>query len=141
VEPTLPAEAQGTDAAAAEAFVRFYWEMVNYAQATGDTATLGQLADESCSACTSGIEGIEKTYREGGSISGGGVSVSRAKAKQISSREGVSFIVAARTRVEPQVVRGVDGKSQEFPGGESALQFVVRALAGDWTVMRIDVKE
>ena len=32
VEPTLPPEAQGKDEAAAEAFVRYYWELVNYAQ-------------------------------------------------------------------------------------------------------------
>ena len=40
VEPTLPPEAQGKDEAAAEAFVRYFWDLVNYAQETGDVKTL-----------------------------------------------------------------------------------------------------
>lgn len=141
VAPTLPAEAQGTDAAAAEAFVRFYWETVNYAQATGDTESLRQLGDNSCSACTSGADGIEETFQGGGSILGGEVLVSRATARRVTSRVGAAFAVNVEASTRPQVVRAPDGSSQKFEGGESAFQFILRVLDGAWSVMRLDVTE
>ena len=43
VEPTLPPEAEGKGPKAAEAFVRHYYDSVDYAQQTGDTKHLRSL--------------------------------------------------------------------------------------------------
>src|SRR6478609_11779950 len=60
--PTLPPEAQGTGPDAAEAFVKFYWATVNYAQATGDIDALRKLGDNSCKACRGGVGYLEEVF-------------------------------------------------------------------------------
>ena len=42
----MPAAAKRHTAAGAEAFVQFYWEMVNYAQRSGDVDGLRVLGDK-----------------------------------------------------------------------------------------------
>ena len=76
VAPTMPATARGTDAAAAEAFVKFYWVMVNYAQATGDLSGLASLSSKECAACRAGADSLREIFAKGGQIVGGGGDVS-----------------------------------------------------------------
>ena len=71
VEPTMPAEARGTDAAAAEAFVKFYWEMVNYAEQSSDLAGLRRIAAPECNACKQGMRYLKDVFEAGGEIAGG----------------------------------------------------------------------
>src|SRR4051812_38018201 len=42
-QPTMPEAARGSDASSAEAFVKFYWDVVNYAQTSGDLDPLRGL--------------------------------------------------------------------------------------------------
>jgi hypothetical protein len=79
LEPTMPAAARGTDAAAAEAFVKYYWEMVNYAQATGDLGGLESITDQSCTACQAGLESLRRIIADHGQITGGVNSLSRVR--------------------------------------------------------------
>jgi hypothetical protein len=76
IEPTMPAAAQGTDAAAAEAFVKFYWEMVNYAQATGDLDGLRSISPADCEACQRGVDYLDSVFRRDGRVRGGENSLS-----------------------------------------------------------------
>lgn len=139
VEPTMPAEAEGEDAAAAEAFVRFYWEMVNYAQATGNVTGLSAVAATSCAACASGLDGIVDTYAAGGSISGGRVSVENARAREISSRSGSAFSVEVTARVNPQTISEPGQRPEKFDGGPVNFKIVVRSNVDGWKIMRVDV--
>ncbi|WP_459976177.1 DUF6318 family protein, partial [Nocardioides pyridinolyticus] len=59
-----------TDAAAAEAFVEFFFDMVTYAQTTGDVAGLQALA-RLCDGCDGGTDSIVDIYARGGEIRGG----------------------------------------------------------------------
>ena len=69
-EPTLPPEANGNDEAAAEAFIRYYWDVVDYAQLTGDLRTLKKLSLPSCASCNSGNAYLREMYAAGGSLEG-----------------------------------------------------------------------
>src|SRR4051794_5689323 len=71
IAPSMPAAAMDADAAAAEAFVSFYWKTVNYAQATGDLEPLSRLGAPTCKACKSGVEYLKDVYENGGKIDGG----------------------------------------------------------------------
>ena len=138
VEPTLPAEAVGEDAAAAEAFVRFYWEMVNYAQATGDTDGLATLEAANCRACVGGRESIELTYRNGGSIAGGVSEVLSAESTRLAVTSGKAFRVVASVKSTPQIVRIPGEKESRNEGGEYDFDFIVQFVDG-WKVARWDV--
>ncbi len=64
-EPTPPAAMANFDEAGAKAFAEFYWEVVSYAQATGDTGLLATLELPGCGVCQGGREDIEKAYSDG----------------------------------------------------------------------------
>lgn len=67
--PALPAEAEGTSPAAAKAFVRHYFEQINYAALTGDTGTLRELSTDDCESCDAIASNVERIYNAGGHIS------------------------------------------------------------------------
>jgi hypothetical protein len=132
--PTMPPAAKGTDAAAAEAFVAFYWDTVNYAQASGDVAPLKVLADQ-CKGCDSGVAFIEAAYADGGEIRGGGGTVSRLKTVFIN-REGENWaIVECRVRSTEQVVdRPGSGNDERYPGGSADLRIYLQPTTDSWAV-------
>lgn len=134
VAPTLPASAKGTDAAAAEAFVAFYWDTVNYAQMTGDVAPLKALAHR-CNGCDSGVEFIESAYADGGEIRGGDGKVSSLKTVFIN-REGENWaVVECRVRSTEQVVdRPGNGGDERYPGGSADLRIYLQPTTDSWAV-------
>jgi len=74
--PTLPAAAEGDSVRAAEAFVRHYIELLNYAMTTGDTKAF-RAASRDCEGCDRYAELFEEQYDRGGSNKSRGWSVSR----------------------------------------------------------------
>ncbi|WP_193605024.1 DUF6318 family protein [Nocardioides dongkuii] len=139
VEPTLPPEAEGDDAAAAEAFVRHYWEMVNYAQATGDVAGLRRLESPTCEACAGGRRTIEETYGAGGSIEGGEARVSSAQAGRLGTAVGRVFGVTVEVDIAEQVVNEPGAETVRHDGGTFTFDFIVQNERGSLLVARWDV--
>lgn len=70
--PTMPPEAQGTSPAAAKAFVRHYFDQINYAALTGDTAPLRALSTVDCESCDAIASNVERIYNGGGHIRSNG---------------------------------------------------------------------
>lgn len=73
--PAMPEIAQDESAAGAEAFVRHYIDVLNYAAVTGETEELKQLSSPDCSGCEKYIDLYESTYADGGYFTGGEWSV------------------------------------------------------------------
>lgn len=70
-EPELPSEATKATEAGARAFIHHYWDLINYAQLTGDVSALRKLSAASCDGCAAGIRAIRRHYVEGGRLEGG----------------------------------------------------------------------
>lgn len=138
VEPSLPAEAEGEDAAAAEAFVRFYWEMVNYAESSGQIQGLSDLGLESCTACAGGAADIARIYGAGGSVSGGVVIVTKTKASPFTSGPARGFAVVVDVDISPQVIREPGKKPKRYSGGPNTFQFIVQREEAAWRIGRWD---
>ena len=135
VEPTLPAEAAGEDAAAAEAFVRHYWAMADYAQATGDVVAFRRLGAPSCGACTAAADFVQGVYAKGGEISGGETQISRIDSTRLESGGGVSFQVKLVVSNSAQVVDHAGQKQDEtFPADRVSANFVVEFAGSGWVV-------
>lgn len=64
-EPSIPAAAQASGRAGAEAFVRYYIDLLNYAANTGDTTALRNVATN-CGGCADYAQLYETTYEAGG---------------------------------------------------------------------------
>ncbi|MBI2245838.1 MAG: hypothetical protein HYU55_18475 [Nocardioides sp.] len=137
VEPTMPAAARGSDAAAAEAFVRFYWEMVNYAQATGDVRGLKGLATK-CINCDNGVDFIANAYDKGGEIRGGEGTVSRLETHFVKRADGWWVIAECRVALTRQVVDlpGA-GHDQRYEGGSADIRLYLQPIADGWTIRSV----
>src|SRR4051794_697515 len=66
--PALPEAAKANTKAGAIAFVKYYVQLINHAQATGDVAALAAVEDPGCSSCASGRRLLKKIYESGGHI-------------------------------------------------------------------------
>lgn len=135
VEPTLPAAAEEATKAGAEAFVEYYVALINYAQKTGDVATLTDIAEPACEGCRAGTDSIAEIYRRGGRITGGAYEVRRLETSRATKE---SWTVIAHLRVGDQTVRGAGDLDQTYPGGRSKLLFGTWHRAGRWTVSTLE---
>ncbi len=131
IAPTLPPEAQGKGVKAAEAFVRHYYETVNYAQATGDTHYLRSLGSPGCSACTGGVDTIDRVVNQGGTIEGGAYTVTDATVSSRRDFPGAAlYYVTVQVVSADQRVTGTKGLDGHYGGGRTKLRFGVLASDG-----------
>lgn len=135
VEPTLPADAEGTNQSAAETFVRFYWDVVNYATKTGDVQLMRELDQPSCEGCEAGIQGIERIYQRGGRIVGGDYQVVRLKAVQSASGR---WTVVAHTKVGRQRAVEAGDLNREYPAGRDKWLVALARFRGAWSVSTLE---
>ncbi|HEY0952440.1 DUF6318 family protein [Nocardioides sp.] len=134
VEPTMPAAARGDDAAAAEAFVKFYWEMADYAQETGDVAGLAALSPKGCKACQQVLDFLESVYRRDGHIRGGETKISDASTAPVGS-EGNLLVVRYVLANSHQVVDLPGTKrDEEYEAGTVRIETIVRLTANGWRI-------
>ncbi|WP_122816461.1 DUF6318 family protein [Nocardioides pantholopis] len=135
VEPTLPAEAEGTDAAAAKAFVEFYWEMADYAQATGDAQGLQRLGADTCEPCRTAVAFVEEAYRDEGQVRGGETTLSAINSAELQTRTGTATQVKLKVTSTDQVVDYPGNRPDDrYPGGTVRASFVVTRDSGQWLV-------
>src|SRR5438128_15619 len=69
--PVMPAVAKEKSRAGAQAFVRHYIDVLNYATFTGDTKAAHSLDGGQCQSCRRMLHSIENIYAAGGHVEGG----------------------------------------------------------------------
>jgi hypothetical protein len=128
--PVMPAAASENTKAGAIAFVRYYIELINHAQATGDVGRLQAVEDASCKSCTNGRKYLATIYGAGGHISGGAWTVQSATAQ----RSGDNWAVTVKGSFAPSDVFATPGaQAKHARGGPTLTNFVVWR-ASDWKV-------
>lgn len=128
-EPVLPEAAKEPTEAGARAFITYYWDLINYAQVTGDVKTLRRTSAANCAGCTAGIDGIRDVYKDGGRVEGGDYSVSIAELSELDGPANAfvfEALVTARNTAQTIVRR--DGT--EHRSNPSSAQL---AVAASWT--------
>ncbi len=122
------------------AFVKHYWAMVNYAQATGDLAGLREISSDKCVACKAGLKYLEKVFADDGAISGG---VSRVLDPQavFARRNGTTYaVVEFRLRTTPQTVNfPAHARDKRYEGGTSAMRSRLSPATTGWVMDYWDV--
>ncbi|MBA2953382.1 hypothetical protein HZF07_06625 [Nocardioides sp. CGMCC 1.13656] len=132
--PEMPQAAKGTDAAAAEAFVKFYWETVNFAQATGDVEDLSRLSTK-CVNCDNGIEFIKSVYSDGGTIDGGDGKPTHIETRFTNLQGEWWAIVDCTVALTPQDVDASGTEHDEhYAGGQRAIRMYLQPSEGSWVV-------
>jgi hypothetical protein len=132
--PTLPAAAKGRGAAAAEAFVRFYFANVNFAQRTGQTSRLEGLALR-CTGCAAGVASIRATYRGGGAIRGGDATADNWKIGFLKRSTEDWAVVETRVSTTKQTIDMPGSTHDErYPAGHTRVRLVLQPRRGSWVV-------
>ncbi|GAA3519490.1 DUF6318 family protein [Nocardioides daeguensis] len=138
VEPELPVEATEASEAGARAFIAYYWELINYAQVTGDVKGLRAASGKSCEGCNAGLEAIRSLYEGGGHIQGGQytpvvVKLNRLQGKGLTAFEALLTV----TNVE-QVVLDGDGSEHRSAAGSASVAVACQWSAGTWHMEVMD---
>ena len=137
--PVMPATAKEKSKRGAGLFVRHYVAVLNYAGSTGETSDLEALSAKSCVKCRALVEGIQRVYRNGGSITGGGWHISKVRHYGF---DGDVYLLDVIIQSDPQTMRpSASASPQEFPGASNRLRaFVLSRSAASWQVAEIDPK-
>jgi len=135
VEPTLPATAADGSKAGAEAFIAYFWDLANYAQATGDTAGLRALGAESCGGCRGAFDFIDEVYGAGGSITGGEYTLGELDTERlVTNNDVVIFRSTFPTTNTRQVVRRPDKQAEVFEASTVRARFTLSYQPKGWQV-------
>lgn len=134
--PEMPNEAAEASAAGAEAWVRHWIDLLNYAYDTGDTEPLAALSPSVCKVCSGTISDINEIYGAGGRLEGAEMVPSRVLSPPPDARNlvavGVTFTEAASIRVN------ADGSRTEEPAtAETEVGFVLVHENGAWQLRGI----
>ena len=124
-EPTMPPDGGLRTNAGAEAFVRYWIELVNYAQLSGDTRRLDSVTHSQCVGCNGLISTIRNAYASGGHIEGGTWHVGRLQALPLDF--GSEWAAYAKAKSDSQRVVNAAGKVSTYEGGRFGLYVYV-----DW---------
>lgn len=139
--PEMPPEARELTAAGAEAFVRYWFHLVNYGYASGDTSLLRSVSAESCQTCASTIETIENQYASGGSFRGGQISLPVVVASSPDASN--ASLVSISLDQEPLQRLNSGGDVMETSDGEADLSLgvLVEGASGTWRMAAIAPEE
>lgn len=114
--PALPDVAMQESSAGAVAFTEWWFDALNFATITGETAVLRDTFTTNCRTCENFVTQIDGAYGSGGSISGGHIRV-RADVPTVLQEGGVTL--AVQVEAEAGQVRDSDGEVLEELGAES----------------------
>jgi hypothetical protein len=136
VEPTMPAAAAAQTKAGAIAFAKYYWALVNYAQASGQTADLRAIQHDRCAACKGGARWIDQVHAHGGTITGGVYTLGKVTAQELSlpSTSSTAFAVIVRAKTSPESITGAGKLNDRYPASSPTITMTVQQVSGAWQV-------
>ena len=134
--PALPRGARKHSLAGAEAFVRHYIDLRNYASNTGKTSGLRHLS-RNCDGCNKYADLYESVYANGGYIKSSGWVVQFAQAYDLGPSSTVLVTVKApRMRFK----RDADDRKHIGRGGHYKLRFELKRTQQRWVVTHLGVQ-
>ena len=126
----MPDAARAHTRAGAKAFVSYYWQVVDYSQATLRVELLKEISQPTCTGCQGGIASIRTLALEGAVITGGEETLSDVAAAPM--KKGNPVLVTFDVHNEAQHIR-VPGKDEVLhPAGTSRMQMILVPTASGW---------
>ncbi|MFC5999371.1 DUF6318 family protein [Quadrisphaera sp. GCM10027208] len=136
--PEIPAEAKEMTEAGADAFARHWFDVVEYAYATGNTEPLRALAESECEICNASIAEIEERAQQGLITQGLNIEVLTSAAAPGDNR---GVVVTMTVRESDSRVVDADGEVQEESpaSGQIAVNVYVANAGTEWQLFEIGV--
>lgn len=139
-EPALPGAAKEATERGARAFIAYYWELINYAQVTGDVTALKRVSGPNCDGCNAGIEGIRDLYRDGGHIEGGDYAIRVVKLNALATGAEHSYEAKLTARTSEQQVVEPDGSTTTNPAASSTVVMAVIWADQAWRMEAMQIR-
>ena len=137
--PVLPAKAKGLTVESADAFTRFYLELLDYAKATGGTSAVRAWSDKGCIGCGQAIRDYDKVHKAGGAYSGDytytGYHASVVRLNKTKTGAEVKF-TAQVGRHSVTETRG--GAPRSYPGGPVRYRMTLVGRNGQWIAYELE---
>ncbi len=130
----MPPAARAPGRAGAEAFVRYYIDLLNYSGATGDTSTFS-AASQRCESCNKLAGNFRRTYRDGGYYRTKGWRVNTVFASEVNRDHYTAVAEVKETPIEWQVVAG--GPIRTLPEDKVNLRFSVLRASSRWLITEL----
>lgn len=143
VEPELPGAATQPSEAGARAFIAYYWELINYAQVTGDVKALRAVSGPNCAGCNAGIKGIRQRHRIGKHVVGGPfrINVNETSELTIASGELTGYHAVVLAEHDAQTAVATDGTEDVRAAGSSTFDMYLIWIDGSgWRTDVMDVR-
>lgn len=127
-QPALPEAATKATEAGARAFIAYYWDLINYAQVTGDVKALKKVSGPNCDGCQKGVEAVNELYESGGRAEGGAYELDISTVREVMPKNGQAFGIEAKYEVRnaPQtIIRGNGTTDVSEPGSTTFLSYLI----------------
>jgi serine/threonine protein kinase, bacterial len=115
-QPTLPSAPTAPTREGATSFVQYWFDLLNYADATGDPAPVLAAGIPGCKVCASDADAIRAAYRDGGSLRGGRYVVRRIIADGFFTPAGTVVVGVVFDRGPRTLVDSAGEVKSELPG-------------------------
>lgn len=134
--PQAPAIVSENSEEGAEAFVRHYIAVSNYATVTGDTTELQQLTHSQCEGCSIIIEYIDEIYDAGGFVTDNSWVIGDIETEMTTSDV---FISAEITTTSGKVKNATDAEIESIPAisEKELFFFTVQNSDQGWRVTQL----
>jgi len=131
--PVMPAQASADTRAGAIAFVRYYVELINHLQSTGDGAPVVAVSAKGCRSCEAVVAAARALYAAGGRVNGGAWSIDDTVARHPSP---TTWAVRVAGQLAPSTFTksGSDTPTTR-PGGKADARFVL-TFDRTWKVLQ-----
>ncbi|QWW18918.1 hypothetical protein I6B53_07145 [Schaalia sp. 19OD2882] len=137
VEPVLPAIAKEPSVEGAEAFIRYYLDLLAYSWYTGDTEKLEAVSGNPCKFCKNRIETIKDVYEKGGWEHGLRYTFSLAKPPILADDGRVALV--GTINASPHVL--FDERSvQKSTYHEHEVEIQGKWISGQWVLWACVIK-
>jgi hypothetical protein len=136
--PSPPA-ALGADREGAEEFIRYFWGVFNYTQATGATDLLRSISDSKCTFCSSVVEQAQRSADDGSHLEGSEITVVDVAAPPLD--ENKSVIATAILEQAPGRVVSAEGKTVTTGEGKrnQRSDVLVQWIDGRWRMLDVSM--
>lgn len=140
--PVLPEAAKANTKAGAEAFVRHYVDLLNLAQATGNTAPVAASSLTTCETCQAVIDKLRQLRQEGATVVGGTWTIESLAVGRINapSQAGLVYGVALGIRSTKQTITKPAGAPDIYPAGPANHHLTLVWRAQAWKVAAWSVR-
>lgn len=139
-EPALPAAATKATEAGARAFITYYWDLINYAQVTGDVTQLRQVSGSRCRGCQAGIDAIATIYEADGRLTTADYRPTVETIAELAAEGSDAYLLKAQVKESHQEhsVFASDGAEEIYPAGTASYDTFLIWTDESW---RVDVMD